>query len=189
MNPMNSIRHGALALVGALALTSAVPTVAVAQGVALNGTQVCTDAPNMTITPAGVLQVTCTPVVVNNSLPPNCSIPLTAATTGVAATITAVCNPAATSWTWAGTVPPSGGTFPNAASIVVTFPVAGTYQYAVQGTNANGQGNTATATITVTDAGQAGNCASFPAASLTTVWPTTGQQNTTVTFPSEGYAA
>ena len=187
MNPMNSIRRSALALLGALALGSAVPTVAMAQGVTVNGTQLCVDAPNMTITPSGTMTVTCTPVSTNPSNPPNCSIPQTSATTGVVTTISAVCNPAATSYAWAGSVAPTGG-FTSVASFQVTFPTAGTYQYAVQGTNANGAGNTATATITVTDPGQPGNCASFPAAASTTTWATTGQQNTTVTFVAEGYA-
>jgi len=155
----------------------------------VGGTATCSGSPNMTVDPAGNLNFTnCT---LNTGAPttaPVCTLANVAATTGVPATITASCIPAATTYVWAGSVAPSGGFPTNSGSIQVTFPTAGTYQYAVQGTNAIGTGNTASANVTVTDPGQGGNCASFPAAASTTVWATTGQQNTTVTFVAEGYA-
>lgn len=182
-----SLWLGCTALVaGAVSL----PGFAQQQVTVVGGSATCTGSPNLTVDPSGNLNFSnCTLNSSNPNLPPTCSLPVAiAATTGVQTTITASCSPAPTTFTWAGTVAPTGG-FPNAASFPITFATAGTYQYAVQGTNANGVGNTASTTVTVSDPGQGGNCATFPAAALNVTWAGTGAQNTNVNFAGAGYAA
>jgi hypothetical protein len=172
MKPMNSIYRGAFALLGAFALAGAMPTVAVAQGVVVNGNPVCTDAPNLTLTPAGTVTMTCTAVSTNPNGPPACTVGNVNVATAGTGTVTASCTPAATSYTWA-TTDTTPGPFPSpvptGSSWSIQFPTAGTFHYAMQASNANGVGNVVNFAVSVADAGACGGLLSSATWSALTV--------------------
>lgn len=83
---------------------------------------------------------------------PVCSVSAskTSVTTGGTATLSALCNPAATSWNWTAS---SGAPAISGSSGTLTFSTAGSYTYRVAGTNTIGAGvPSADVTIAVTDA-------------------------------------
>lgn len=123
-------------------------------GVKVNGVATCVSSTNMSLDPAGDLVIACTaPGTGSGGGPttaPSCTINVSASpiNAGQSTTITAICNPAATSYAWTATGPAissSGGT--------VIFPTAGSYNYTVTGTNSIGSGAaSSTATVVVNTA-------------------------------------
>jgi hypothetical protein len=97
---------------------------------------------SITVAPNGNLNVACSNT---GNTPPVCSISgPTSANVGQAFSLTANCNPSATSYTWTGASS-------TAASVTVTPQVAGTLSFTVTGTNANGTGSpSATHNVAVT---------------------------------------
>jgi YVTN family beta-propeller protein len=80
--------------------------------------------------------------------PPQCTLTASPSTItlGGSATLTAACNPDATSYAWT----PAPGLVAGPANTAVVTPTAiGTFQYSVTGSNADGTGNTASTSVTV----------------------------------------
>ena len=147
-----SIR-AALVAVGALFGAFTIPSTAFAVGAVLvNSAPVCaSSSATMSLTPAGDIAIVCAAVT-----PPVCAVSPGSSNVGIgqSVTLTANCNPAATSFAWATNGPAISG-----QSQSVTFPSAGTFTYSVTGTNANGTGATSTAaTVVVTAASVAPTC-------------------------------
>lgn len=99
---------------------------------------------------------------------PVCSVSAskTSVTTGGTATLSAVCNPAATSWNWTAS---SGAPAISGSSGTLTFSTAGSYTYSVAGTNTIPGVPSAGVTIAVTDAVEAPVVGSCPAPAPNTV--------------------
>src|SRR5689334_14099013 len=123
----------AAAALSALAAATALMAPAVHAGsVTVNGTATCSDAPTISMTPAGDLTLTCTPVGGGGSTtPPVCSVVPSGTqnvTQGGQLTLSASCNPAATSWSWTSTGlgAPAMGVTPSAT---LTFTNSGTFGY------------------------------------------------------------
>lgn len=134
-----SIRAAILALgaLGALAL----PTLSTAATFSLNNTLTCNSVDGgMSMDPAGNLTINCTVVTAGaTTTAPVCSVSTSPGTitAGGTSTVSASCNPAATSyvWTTSSLAPAISG-----SSQQLTFATAGTYTYQVAGTNTIGQG-------------------------------------------------
>jgi hypothetical protein len=165
MNSSKFSVRAALAVVGTLFGALALPAISQAGSVALNGTQVCTSAPSMSMDPAGNLVITCTATGTGTPTnPPSCSvIPQTiTAGAGVMATMSASCTNTPTSFSWTSTAP--GFVAANAGSVTAgPLTVAGSYSFTVTASNAAGAGAAATGTLTVNAAppggGGGGSCA------------------------------
>ena len=147
-----SIR-AAVTAIGALCGAIMLPSISLAAGsVKVNGVQQCASSTNMSLDPSGDLVISC--VAPGNgggtSGPPSCYVNMStqAAVVGQPVTIAAVCNPAATSYTWAS----NGGPAISSQSATVSFPAVGTYSYTVAGTNSNGAGGVSPAVAVLVSA-------------------------------------
>ncbi len=157
-----SIR-AAVAAMGALCGAMMLPALSQAAGVVtVNGGQVCVSSTSMSLNPAGDIVINCTAASNGDGAPttaPSCTVNVSPAaiTTGQSSNISAVCNPAATSYAWtasasAPTVSGSGASVP--------FPTAGTYTYSVTGTNNIGAGAASPGvSVVVSAASTSGSCA------------------------------
>jgi hypothetical protein len=145
-----SIR-AAVTAIGALCCATLLPSVAYAAGaLSVNGSTVCASSTTMNLNPAGDIIVACTaPNSGNPTSPPSCTVSVSPAsiTAGSSASITAACNPAASSWLWSVT---GGGPAMSGPSASLTFPTAGTYVYTVTPSNTAGSGAPAAGTVIVT---------------------------------------
>jgi hypothetical protein len=92
--------------------------------------------------------------------PPACTLDAAPASTplGGTVTLTARCNPPATSFSWT----PAPGLVAGAAGIATVTPAAaGSYQYSLTGSNAAGAGNRANVVVVVTTAATTGTVVEF----------------------------
>jgi hypothetical protein len=164
------IRGAATALVGFGVLTMC--PAAQAQSVSVNSTPVCSSAPSLTMTPAGDLSITCTPVSTGGGTPttvPSCTIsspPITWSATQTA-TISASCTGAPNAFAWTNTDAAPGFTNTSTASITVgPFPAPTTaavnYRFSMIANNSVGPSLSAGVTLTVNPApaggGGTGSC-------------------------------
>jgi hypothetical protein len=157
-NPI-SMRAAVVAL-GALCGLIMLPSISHAGAVSVNGSPVCTaTSTNLTLNPAGDVVITCTaPSSGPATTVPVCSVAVSAAsiTTGGTSSVTPVCNPAATSYTWTAS---AGAPAISGTGGTLSFPTAGTYTYTVQGTNTAGLGPiSAAGTVVVTTGTPATGC-------------------------------
>ena len=146
MKSNNLSIRAVLTAIGAMCCAITIPSISHAVGsVKVNGVQTCSAGANLAMDPSGDLVINCT---APGNTSPVCSVSIsaTAIATGQSSTISAVCNPAATSYAWTG--------FPSVsnAGATVAFATAGTFTYTVTGTNSVGTGPaSAPASVVVTD--------------------------------------
>jgi hypothetical protein len=152
---VNKFSIRAVAAIGALCGAVAIPAISHAAGaVSVNGTTHCASSATMSLTPAGDIAITC-----GASGPPACSVSPGTSNIGVnqQVTLTATCNPAASTYSW--TVTGGGPNIAGAGGTPLTFTQPGTFTYSVTGTNGSGAGAaSAAATVTVTAASVAPTC-------------------------------
>jgi hypothetical protein len=173
MKRFEFMNRGAVTALAALAALAICPA-ANAQSVTVNGTQVCTSAPALSMDPAGNLAIGCTPAAPGGGTPtaPTCTVPSVAvtipagATTISSATIGAVCsgNPSPT-FAWTNNNGAAGFTNPATAAITVGPLGVGSYSFSVVATNSVGTSPTAMGTLIVNAApagGGTSGCATTP---------------------------
>src|SRR5450631_2137535 len=131
----SSIRVAAAAIAAVAAM--AVPALSHAGSVTLNSAQVCIDAPNLSMDPAGNLTISCTAPTSGGTPPPivapNCTVASPTITVGGVATLSASCTGGVpTTFAWAaGSGSPAVPTGTLGGSISITFAAAGTYGYSL----------------------------------------------------------
>jgi hypothetical protein len=142
MRPSNLSVRVAVAAIGALCGAIMIPSLSYAVGaVQVNGSPICASNTNMSMNPAGDISIVCTApgTTTTPTTPPVCTVSVSPVniTVGQTSNISAVCNPAATSyqWTMASTAPAVSN-----AGGAPSFPTAGTYYYQVTGSNGAGAG-------------------------------------------------
>jgi hypothetical protein len=163
---LHSIRAAVLA--GAVFAAAGIPVVSHAGSVTLNNAAVCSSAPTMSMTPAGDLTITCTPVSTGGgtttpTTAPACTLANQTVTVGQSATLSASCNPAATSYAWTNASTTGAPTWsnPTTGSVLVgSFDTVGAFTYSVAGTNSVGTGAASSGTVTVipVSTGGSGTC-------------------------------
>ena len=182
-----------LAAVGALAIGPAVN----AQTVTVNNVQLCSSAPNMSMDPAGNLNVSCTPVgtTVTPTLPA-CTVAPVQVQVGLTANMIASCTGGAiATYVWTNTIAPAapGFTASNTASVPVTGPfttamIGTVYTFSMTATNTAGTSTPATGTLTVIAPTQVGTCPTVALSGGTAVFTDTYGQ-ATLSIPRGGIAS
>jgi hypothetical protein len=180
MKPIQfSIRVAAAAMAAVAAI--AVPALSHAGSVTVNSTPVCIDAPTLSMTPAGDLQISCTPAPAGGGTPavtaPSCTVAPQTTTVGSTATLSASCTGGApTLFTW--TAGP-GSPLPIGTGALITvgpFVAPATYGYTLVASNAAGNSPQAITTVTVNAAAPTGGTASCaPGAAATGQFTINGQ--------------
>src|SRR5258708_36370732 len=132
MKSNNLSIRAVLTAIGAMCCAITIPSISHAVGsVKVNGVQTCSAGTTLAMDPSGDLVINCT---APGNTSPVCSVSIsaTAIATGQSSTISAVCNPAATSYAWTG--------FPSVsnAGATVAFATAGTFTYTLTGTKTGG---------------------------------------------------
>lgn len=131
----------AVTAIGALCGAIMIPSISHAVGaVTVNGVATCASSTAMSMNPAGDIAINCTPP--GSTPPPVTSVPICSVSVnpinisvGQTSNISAVCNPAATSYVWTTS---AGAPGVSNAGGAPTFATAGTYLYQVTGTNSAG---------------------------------------------------
>ena len=120
-----------------------IPSTSFAGGaVKVNGGQVCASGTTISLDPAGDLVISCNPPGNTGgggpTSAPVCTINVSATpiTLGQSTTLTAICSPAATGFTWSSATGPAIGN----ASFGTVSPGIGTYAYTLTGSNSVGSG-------------------------------------------------